>query len=487
MGFSAASRLGLLLLLLSSGAQAQSINARISVMSLSPARIRVEGRRADATTDWSFRTQYATVTGLGERIEDLTLSDEGGAQIPVRKIAPGEYKAESAAARFSYEVKLEPPAFTSDAAYVSWLTIERGLLLPGDLLPKPSRSQETDKRSAQLQFILPAAWDAAAGETKQADNQYRVADAERAVFLVGPELRRKRERIGQMEFSYVTNGRWAFTDEEAMSLAVNILKEHTGVLNGAPRRESMLILIPFPRAVGAERWSAETRGGTVMLLSGQSPSKVAALAGLGIPLTHELFHLWIPNGLALDGDYDWFYEGFTSYQALRAGMRLQSLGFQDYLNALSRAFDAYRSINERDQLSLLEASRQRWRSRSGLVYHKGLLVAFLYDLKLRQETKNSRSLDDVYRELFRSHQSAAARADGNSAVIGILKSQSGMKEFVERYVEQAAAIDLSSAVAPFGLEILKGGVRTHLTVASRLSRAQRDLLSKFGYNKDAQR
>ncbi len=476
-----------MLLLLTTTAQAQSINARISVVSLSPARVRVEGRRADATTDWSFRTQYATVSGLGERIENLTLSDEGGAQIPVRKIASGEYKAESAAARFSYEVKLEPPAMTSDAAYVSWLTNERGLLLPGDLLPKPSRSQETDERSAQLQFILPATWDAAASETKQADNQYRVADVERAVFLIGPELRRKRERIGQMEFSYVTNGRWAFTDEEAMSLAVNILKEHTEVLDGVPRREAMLILIPFPRATGAERWSAETRGGTVMLLSGQSPSKVAALAGLGVPLTHELFHLWVPNGLKLNGDYDWFYEGFTLYQSMRAGMRLQSLGFQDYLNALSRAFDAYKSINERDQLSLLEASRQRWRSGNGLVYHKGLLVAFLYDLKLRQQTKNSRSLDDVYRELFRRRQSEAARADANSTVIGILKSQSGMKEFVEQYVEQAAAIDLRAAIAPFGLEILKGGVRTHISVASQLSRAQRDLLSKFGYNKDAQR
>jgi predicted metalloprotease with PDZ domain len=106
---------------------------------------------------------------------------------------------------------------------------------------------------------------------------------------------------------------------------------------------------------------------------------------------------------------------------------------------------------------------------------------------LRQQTKNSRSLDDVYRELFRRHQSETARADGNSTIIGILKSQSGMKEFVEQYVEQAAVIDLGSAIAPFGLEILKGGVRTHLAVASQLSRAQRDLLSKFGYNKDTRR
>jgi predicted metalloprotease with PDZ domain len=249
----------------------------------------------------------------------------------------------------------------------------------------------------------------------------------------------------------------------------------------------MLILIPFPHAVGADRWSAETRGGTVVLLSGQAPSRTAALAQLSVPLTHELFHLWVPNGLALDGDYDWFYEGFTSYQALRAGMRLRWLGFQDYLNAMGRAFDAYRSIGGSDRLSLIEAARQRWRDPTGLVYHKGLLVAFLYDLTLRLQTKNGRSLDDVYRDLFAHYRPPAAQAEGNSTVIGILKNQTGMREFVQQYIEKASAIDLRLGVAPFGLEVSPGGVRTHLTVAASLDRSQRDLLRKFGYNEGARR
>jgi predicted metalloprotease with PDZ domain len=470
-------------------AQAQSLSARISVLSLSPARVKIEGKTAEGITNWSFRKQYAGVQRLGERIENFTLSDESGAQIPVRKIAPGEYVAASAATRFVYELNLEPPLQTSDAAYVSWLTNERGLLLPGDLLPQFALSAETENRSLTLGFSLPATWSVAANETKQADGQYNVANAERAVFLVGAELRQKRERAGQVEFSYVTSGQWAFTDEEAAGMAASILKEHAGTLGGPPpvRPSAMLILIPFPRTVGADRWSAETRGATVTLLSGQAPSKTSALAQLSVPLAHELFHLWIPNGLALDGDYDWFYEGFTTYQAIRAGMRLELLTFQDYLNAIGRAFDAYMKIEQRDQLSLVEASRQRWSSRTGLVYHKGLLVAFLYDLTLRQQTKNSRSLEDVYRELFRRHRSPMTRTDGNSAIVGILKSQSGMQEFVAQYIEKPVGIDLRARVAAFGLEILRGGVRTHLSVSESPSRAQRDLLRKFGYNDEAQR
>jgi predicted metalloprotease with PDZ domain len=414
------------------------------------------------------------------------LSDDGGAQIPVQKIAAGEFSAASPATRFAYEVKLDPPAQASNAVYASWLTTERGLLLLGDLLPKPIVGQKTESRSATVSFVLPTAWSVAANETKLPDGQYQVANAEQAVFLAGTDVRQKHERLGQMEFSYATAGRWSFADEEVASLAVNILKEHTRVMGGLPRQSALLILIPFPGAAGADRWSAETRGGTVTLLSGQGPSRTAALAQLGVPLTHELFHLWVPNGLALDGDYDWFYEGFTLYQAMRAGMRLNLLTFQDYLNAIGRAFDAYTSISGRDQLSLIEASEQRWKSPSGLVYHKGLLVAFLYDLTLRQQTNNSRSLDDVYRELFRLHRSGA-RTEGNTVVTSLLKTQSGMQDFVRDYIEKPRAIDLPSAISSFGLEILRGGVRTHLSVSASLSRSQRDLLRKFGYNEEAQR
>src|SRR5437764_14658054 len=120
----------------------------------------------------------------------------------------------------------------------------------------------------------------------------------------------------------------------------------------------MLDLFPLRRPTAPTLWTAETRGATVTLLTGNLPSKVGALAQLSVPLTHELFHLWVPNALSLDGDYDWFYEGFTLYQALRVGVKLQYLTFQDYLKALGRAFEVYQSVNDRDSFSLIEASKR---------------------------------------------------------------------------------------------------------------------------------
>lgn len=473
----------LLLLCLGAGrAHGETLKARISIVSVAPARVRIEGERSGATRVWSFRNVYASVVNLGERIEKLALSDSNGADVLFRKLAPGEYEAASAATRFVYEMKLDVPLFEGDAAHVSWLTNERGFLMMGDLLPLATSEKDSAKASASLRFVLPGKWTIAANTTAGSDGQFELTDAKSAIFFVGQNLRERRQRIGAMEFSFVTAGEWAFSDEEVADLAASLLKDHAATFGGTAQSRTMLMLSPFPRSANADHWSAETRGGTVALLAGKSPSKTAALAQLTFPLAHELFHLWIPNGVALDGEYDWFYEGFTLYQALRAAVRLNLLTFQDYLNALGRAFDAYKSAQGREQLSLLEASERRWTLSPTLVYNKGMLAAFLYDLTLRQKTKGKRSLDDVYRELFRLSNASQARRDGNQTALAALNNAGEMQDVTKRYIESASAIDLSSAIAPFGLRLEMFGARTRIAVAEGLSGAQRDLLRKFGYN-----
>jgi predicted metalloprotease with PDZ domain len=462
-------------------ARAESFKAKIVVLSNESSRVQITGERSVPTRTWSFRNVYANVMNLGERIEKMWLADSSGKEIPVRKLAPGEYEAEREATRFVYEIRLEATPFEGDAAHVSWLTNERGFLMTGDLLPLPA-SDKDGKASASLSFVLPSSWMIASSVNEGSGGVFELGDAESAVFFVGQNLRRKQHRAGSMELQFVTSGEWAFSDEEIAGMASDLLKDHAQTFGGAAQERATLMLSPFPRPANADHWSAETRGASVIILSGKLPSKTAALAQLSFPLAHELFHLWVPNGLALDGNYDWFYEGFTLYQALRAGIHLNLLTFQDYLNALGRAFDAYKLGRERDKLSLLDASRERWTLQPSLVYNKGMLIAFLYDLTLRQQSKGKRSLDDVYRELFHLYHAPESRMDGNTAVLGVLNSMGEMQEFTRRYVESTSAIDLASAIVPFGLQVDSGGVRTHLSMSTSLSSAQRDLLRKFGYN-----
>jgi hypothetical protein len=453
----------------------RSLEVKISVTSLNPARAHIEGRRLEGATAWSFRNFYGSIAGLAERIENFTLSDESGAEIAVRKLAPGEFTAARAATRFAYDIKLDPPAFAADAAHVSWLDGDRGLLMPGDLLPQPLAD-------AKIAFQLPAGWAVFTVESKNIDGAYDSDYADRAVFVVGRDLRERRGGAGYMEYTFTTAGEWAFTDGDATHSIADILSIYDDVMNGMPVTYAAVVLLPMPRPVPGNVWAAETRGSTVVLVSGSLPSKLAAKAQLDGALTHELFHLWVPNALALEGEYDWFYEGFTNYLALRVGMRRGQLTFNDYLNTLGLEFDAYKVARGEKEASLVEASQRRWAGAASLVYHKGMLVAFLYDLTLMRATAGKNSLEDAYRELFRRHGRGAERVEGNSVLAKLLGEMADMRDFVARYVTGADEINLSPLIEPFGLRVEPGGARTHVGVAASPDSRQRELLRKLGYN-----
>src|SRR6266516_738584 len=461
---------------------AGGVDVRIRVQSLTPPRLIIEGERDVGSPIWSFPKTYGGLLGLGERINALVVTDGNGRNVPVRKLGPGEYKAEAEATRFRYEVNLEPPARAADSAYVSWLTSDRGLLMLGDLLPDLAASGIKAPQHMTLSVELPESWLIASVETRVSGNRFDINDQDRAVFFVARDLRQFEERVGRMQFALASSGEWAFSASESLALARSILESYTDSVGAVPGKRSLLILSPFPGAEQPGRWSAETRGSTVLLLSGQQPGKTAALVQLGMPLTHELFHLWVPNGLALEGNYDWFYEGFTIYQALLTAVRLNILSFQDFLNAVGRAFDIYLSAQGGDNLSLLVASQRRWSASPSLVYQKAMLVALLYDLTLRIQTKNKYSLADVYRELFRRHQSGMPDTQANEVVINTLSSLPGMQEFARVYIESPSVIDLAASLSRFGLHIEKVGLHTRVLTNESLNREQRDLLRRLGYN-----
>jgi predicted metalloprotease with PDZ domain len=237
------------------------------------------------------------------------------------------------------------------------------------------------------------------------------------------------------------------------------------------------MLVPFPGEAGPQSWTAETRGNVVVLVLGRNASGKRVLSHLGIVLTHEIFHLWVPNSLGLAGDYDWFFEGFTLYQALRMALRLDLISFDDYLETIARVYDAYSSSADHDRLSLIEASERRWTSGSSLVYEKGMLAAFIYDLSLRKASNCRASLDDVYRELFRSY--ATGQGSANEIIIKLLGGQPGLESFAKDYIESAATIDLDSVVSSYGLQLqhaAPGTKTTKLTVSHNLNKEQRALL-----------
>ncbi|MBA3320707.1 MAG: hypothetical protein H0T45_04570 [Pyrinomonadaceae bacterium] len=470
----------LLTLCLAYQSRAQVAEVTISVTSFEPARVRVEGRLTEERRVWTFLDEYAGTARLSERVSALEVLTADGAVVPVVKQRAGEFVAERAAKVFKYEMNLSPPEDTLAAAHISWLMPTRGVLMLQDILPRSIQR-------ACLRLLLPQDWKTVSLEAKSAVGCFDIRDINNSIIWLGRQTRETQGRGRSLGFTLAIEGSWAFGDEDVAKSVSNILREHEASVGETPLKKSLVIIAPFPKNVDAQRWGAETRGGTVLLLSGKLPAKTAALSSLSLALVHELFHLWVPNGLALSGSYDWFYEGFTLYQATRVGVKLGYLSFQEYLGALARAYDNFAAQAGSRSESLVEASRQRWRGAEILVYNKGFVVALLCDLAIRRRHESSRTLDDVYRELFRQQRVEGSGSDGTLAAQRALTRFIGDASLVSRFLNKSEQFDLSAELAPYGLTVERAGTRTSIRASLTLKTAQYDFLKQLGYNGKAGR
>jgi predicted metalloprotease with PDZ domain len=287
-------------------------------------------------------------------------------------------------------------------------------------------------------------------------------------------LQEKTQRVAGREFSVVLSGVWPIEAKDALRIAGQIVKEYSKLTEFNLQRNAVLMLAPFPGEASPQRWTAETRGNAVVLLLGPRASPKQIMSKLGIVLAHELFHLWVPNSLELAGDYDWFFEGFTVYQALRMDLRLRLISFDDYLDTIARVYDSYLSAPDRDSFSLIQASEHRWSTSSSLVYDKAMLVAFLYDLRLRGRTVCKGSFADLYRQLLR--RPGTGQAEANKTIIGVLNEQLGEQSFAKQYIEGVGIINLQSSLSPYGISVSQMSSGSKLS-AQDADKEQRKLLN----------
>lgn len=470
-----------LFFLFAAAGSAQEIELTVKLLSFSPdAKVRVEGMMPDGTDagkSWSFLQNYADVTNLGERIENLKFLDASGRPIQFKKLAPGEFEAEKAPASFQYDVKTAIPQQLTAAAHVSWISEAHGLLMPGDLLP-----QSLQNFSAKITFELPGEWRVATSETKRSEKAFSIRNAEKAIFLIGKNWREQTKQLEKNELSLATFGEWQFTDAEALEIAGTIIADYRKIFGEIPFPKTQVLLLPFPQTANFERWRAETRGSTVTIISAPTTFKSAAVNRLHEQLRHEIFHFWIPNSLNLSGNYDWFYEGFTLYKALKTGVRLNQIRFDDFLSTLGRAFDLTEALSRRQSFSLIEASQKRWINSNEFIYAKGIVVAFLADATLLRESRGKRDLDAIFQEVFQKHRAPNQKEDGNAAILRILKSNAELVSLAEKYIEGNSKVDWQNDLQTFGMSAEKTSGSTQVKVVAKPGGRQKDLLNKLGYN-----
>ena len=407
---------------------------------------------------WSFRNAYANALGIAERINTFQARDADA-----KRIAVGEYRSDVAATKISYSVNLIATV-PSGVAHTSWLMDDCGYLRFSDLAP-------IDLESFSVRFNLPAGWTVESTIAPDANGEYQVLDPLKSVFFVGRSLR----KVSGSDFDVVISGKWSFKDSEALKAATGVMQRYLAITQFKLPARSMIMIAAPPFTAKMNEWWAETRGSTAALLI--EPSGKNLKQYLSIILTHELLHLWVPNALNLEGDYDWFFEGFTLYMALRMAFELKVIKFKEVLNTLARAYDSY--LSQPDESSLIEASEKRWTTGGSHVYVKGMLVAFLSDLLIRKESGGKSKLEHRYRELFSAR--AAEQAQANEAIIRVLASSPAMSDFTKSYIEKARKLELEQVLPAYGLQVESSAKGSQLRVSRQLSPEQKQLLRSMGY------
>ena len=426
----------------------------------------------------SFLLLRGGIENLADRISDLNLFDKAGKPVGYKKFIAGEYVAEADFAAWSYKINLAPLKNQSAAAHISWVSANSGIFMLDDLLPQFGTKNR--KVSAKIAFELPPLWEISSGEKTLALNVLKTSDVEKTVILGGKLLRQREIQLDGFKINLVTNDEWLFTENEAAETAREICKQYRNLFGSDPSNLAQIIIAKFPVPVNPGIWQAETRGRNITIISSDMPFKAQSLQRLHEQFRHEIFHLWLPNGVNLSGNYDWFYEGFALYESLKTGVMLNQIRFLDFLDTLSRAHNID-GIQPR-RMSLIEASKNRWSGSDTNVYARGMLVAFLCDLALLEKSKGRKSVRDIFRYIFEKHRFPNQRQDGNAAVIEALKTHGELVPIIEKYIKAGEKIDWQNELEVAGIENEPGISRTNLRVKEKLNGRQKALLEKLGYN-----
>lgn len=325
----------------------------------------------------------------------------------------------------------------------------------------------------RIRVVTPEKWIAAVPLPKQGSQTYLADDWHQLVdspMVFGP-LRIHEFQVNDIVHRWVIAGE-PNIDEDATIDAFKKIGESAGAMFGGYPFNRYFFLTVFKP--GNARGGLEHRNNTLVIYGADNLRDQKGWDGFLGLMIHEYFHAWnvmsIRDQVLMNLDYQdetytkllWVHEGWTSYydQQLmaRAGFwkpkRLLKAWADDIANYLKTP-----GVNEQ---SLVDASFNAWihyyqrteASNNAQVsyYSVGALAALSLDLMIRQQTRNSVSLDDVLVKLDRDY---AAKGEGITIpiIMDVLEEMVGFaaSKFILDYVMKPQPLPLEQTLGYAGI------------------------------------
>ncbi|PPS41591.1 M61 family metallopeptidase [Chroococcidiopsis sp. TS-821] len=193
-------------------------------------------------------------------------------------------------------------------------------------------------------------------------------------------------------------------------------------------------------------------------------------------VAHEFFHLWNvkrirPKALEVF-DYDrenytpslWFCEGTTSYYDTIIPLRAGIYDVKSFLDNLSKDITRLQTTPGRLVQPLSESSWDAWiklyrpdanSGNSQISYYlKGELVSLLLDLLIRDRHNNTRSLDDVMRQMWQQFgiSEIGFTPEQLQQVIETV-AETHLSDFFNKFIDGVEELPFDRYLEPFGLQV----------------------------------
>lgn len=190
--------------------------------------------------------------------------------------------------------------------------------------------------------------------------------------------------------------------------------------------------------------------------------------------SHEYFHTWnvkrikpaefIPYDLQQESYTRqlWAFEGFTSYYDDLGLIRSGVIDEKKYLELLGKNITRVMRGSGRLKQTLRESSFDAWtkfykqdeNSPNAIVsyYTKGAMFALALDLQIREITRNTKSLDDLMRQLWQAHGKPGVGVNDNT--IELIAGEicgAALTDFFTRYLDSTEDLPLAALAATMGL------------------------------------
>ncbi|HEY3267668.1 MAG TPA: PDZ domain-containing protein [Armatimonadota bacterium] len=328
---------------------------------------------------------------------------------------------------------------------------------------------------ATLTLKLPDGWDAATPLAKGRAGAYEapsydaLADSPVQMGRFGRIAFRARNK----PFEIITTGSCPVSDAALIDVCKRAATSALDLFGGWSPFDSYQFHLHFPRQRRDGGGGLEHRSSSVIVFARGLTDETFAPNAARI-IFHEFFHAWNVKALHPRGlgpfNYQgeprtpslWIAEGLTDYYAhvlaVRGGVWTPEIA----LKAFAGLIDEYRGSAGRNAASLATSSEKVWDADSPMsngyggtnYYTKGLLAAWLLDIRIRASTKNARSLDDALRRMLVRY-ALPDRPYPPDAVLAAIRESTGVNpaDDYAAFVYGTKDLPLEEGVRPMGVRL----------------------------------